>query len=71
MNHQPESSPQIAPAQAFDKTKFVIRNAHTKAEMSQLDDEWANHKGPYLTLQQALELAKAHADQQPTHEKSA
>lgn len=56
---------------AADKKKFVIKNEHTKAQMSQLDDEWANQPGPYLTLADAFELAKVHQDQQPTHEKSA
>ena len=42
------------------KMVAVIKNEHTKAQMSQLDDEWANYKGPRLTLQQAFDLAKAH-----------
>ena len=37
----------------------VIRNEHTKAQMSQLDNEYAASKAPSLTLQQALELANA------------
>ena len=41
---------------AFDKTKFVIKNAHTKAEMKALEQEFIDHKGTYLTLQQAFEL---------------
>ena len=44
---------------AFDKTKFAIKNEHNKAQMSQLDNEWVSYKGPYLTLRQALDLAKA------------
>ena len=44
---------------AFDKTKFVIKNAHTKAEMKALEQEFIDHKGPYLTLEQAFELARA------------
>ena len=42
----------------------VIKNEHTKSQMSQLDDEWANHQGPYLTLEQAFELARS--SQQPS-----
>lgn len=37
--------------------------------MSQLDDEWANHQGPYLTLEQALELAR-NSQQQSNREKT-
>jgi hypothetical protein len=37
----------------------IIKNEHTKAEMSQLDDEWANHQGPYLTLEQLLDVLDA------------
>ena len=48
----------------------VIKNEHTKAEMSQLDDKWANHQGPYLTLEQAFELAR-NSQQQSTREKTA
>lgn len=49
---------------ASDKQKFVIKNAHTKAEMKAVEQEFINHKGPFLTLQQALDLAKAHQEQQ-------
>lgn len=49
---------------ASDKQKFVIRNAHTKAEMKAIEQEFINHKGPFLTLQQALDLAKAQWEQQ-------
>lgn len=48
---------------AFDKTKFAIKNAHTKAEMKALEQEFIDYKGPCLTLQQAFELAKAHQEQ--------
>jgi hypothetical protein len=55
---------------ASDKQKFVIKNAHTKAEMKAIEQEFVDHKGPFLTLQQALDQAKAQQAQQ-THEKSA
>jgi hypothetical protein len=55
---------------ASDKHKFVIKNAHTKAEMEAVEQEFINHKGPFLTLQQALNLAKAHQEQQ-SREKAA
>jgi len=46
---------------AFDKTKFVIKNAHTKAEMKAIEQEFIDHKGSYLTLEEAFELARAQA----------
>lgn len=55
---------------AFDKTKFVIKNAHTKAEMKAMEQEFIDHKGPFLTLEQAFELAKDRQNQQ-TDAKSA
>lgn len=42
------------------KRLAVIKNAHTKAEMKALEQEFIDHKGPYLTLEQAFELARAH-----------
>ena len=41
------------------KRVAVIKNAHTKAEMRALEQEFIDHKGPYLTLEQAFELARA------------
>ena len=55
---------------ASDKQKFVIKNAHTKAQMKAIEQEFIDHKGPFLTLAEAFELAKARQDQQPTHKKS-
>lgn len=49
---------------ASDKQKFVIKNAHTKAEMKAIEQEFIDHRGPFLTLQQALDLAKAQREQQ-------
>lgn len=56
---------------AADKKKFVIKNEHTKAQMREMEKRFVEHKGPYLTLQQVLERAKAQQNQQPTHEKAA
>ena len=56
---------------ASDKKKFVIKNGHTKAQMQEMEKRFVEHEGPYLTLQQALELAKAQPNQPPTHEKAA
>lgn len=49
------------------KPVAVIRNEHTKAQMSELDDEYAANKAPSLTLEQAMKLAKDHqtGDHQP------
>ena len=55
---------------ALDKKDLVIRNAHTKAEMKVIEQEFADHKGPFLTIKQALELAKATQTESPlSHEK--
>ena len=56
---------------ASDKKKFVIKNEHTKAQMREMEKRFVEHKGPYLTLQQVLELAKSQQDQPTTHEKAA
>ena len=42
------------------KRVAVIRNEHTQAQMSQLDDEYAASKAPSLTLKQAMKLAEDH-----------
>ena len=39
--------------------------------MRAMEKRFVEHEGPYLTLQQALELAKTQQSQQPTHEKAA
>lgn len=56
------------------KVVAVIKNEHTKAQMSALDDEWANHSGPVMTLAETLAYAakrdKAKSDQS-SREKSA
>lgn len=39
--------------------------------MREMEKRFVEHKGPYLTLQQALEQAKAQQNQQPAHEKAA
>ena len=41
------------------KRVAVIKNEHTKAQMSQLDDEWANYPGPYLMLAEVIAMEKA------------
>ncbi len=39
------------------KVVAVIKNEHTKVQMSALDDEWVNHKGPVMTLAETLAYA--------------
>ena len=41
------------------KAVAVIKNEHTKGQMSALDDEWANQIGPYLTLSEVIALEKS------------
>lgn len=64
---------QPSPNATSDNPKMVtgIKNSYTETEMKALEQEFVDHKGPFLTLAEAFELAKAHQDQQPTHEKSA
>ena len=56
------------------KAVAVIKNEHTKAQTSALDDEWAVYNGPVVTLAETLAYAakrdKAGSDQS-SHEKSA
>jgi hypothetical protein len=56
---------------ASDKKRFVIKNEHTKVQMQDMEKRFVEHKGPYLTLQQVLELARTQQNQSPTHEKAA
>ncbi len=37
----------------------VIKNGHTEAEMDDMEERWANHQGPYLTLAEVLAIEKA------------
>lgn len=43
----------------------VIKNGHTDAEMNEMEERWANHQGPYLTLAEVLAIEKA-KQAQPT-----
>ena len=56
---------------ASDKKKLVIKNEHSKAQMQAMEKRFVEHEGPYLTLQQALEQAKAKQDKSSAHEKAA
>lgn len=37
----------------------VIKNGHTDAELDDMDESWANHQGPYMTLAEVLAIEKA------------
>lgn len=41
---------------ANPKRVAVIRNGMTAAEMKASGEEWANHKGPYMTLKEVLSV---------------
>lgn len=47
------------------KVVAVIKNEHTKAQMSALDDEWAAHGGPCMTLAETLAYAAARTTVKP------
>lgn len=52
-----------------DKQKFVVKNEHSKAQMQAMEKRFVEYEGPYLTLQQALERAKAQQNQPPAMKK--
>jgi hypothetical protein len=37
----------------------VIKNGHTDAELDDMEESWANHQGPYMTLAEVLAIEKA------------
>lgn len=43
------------------KLVAVIKNNLTAAEMDQAGKEWANHKGPYMTVAETLAYAAERA----------
>ncbi|QHV98379.1 hypothetical protein [Spirosoma endbachense] len=34
----------------------AIKNGHTAAELAESGERWANHSGPYLTLEEVMAL---------------
>lgn len=44
---------------ATPKRVAVIKNGHTDAELDQMEERWATHQGPYLTLAEVLAIEKA------------
>jgi hypothetical protein len=65
----PTDQPENGIMTASDKKKFAIKNGHTKAQMREMEKRFVEHEGPFLTLQQALDVAKARQQQQ-NHEKA-
>ena len=51
---------------AAPKLVAVIKNGHTDAELDEMEERWANHPGPYLTLADVLAIEKAKADKPQT-----
>ncbi|KAB7725229.1 hypothetical protein F5984_26345 [Rudanella paleaurantiibacter] len=51
----------VAGPRSAPKRVAVIKNGHTDAELDAMEERWANHPGPRLTLADvlAIELAKA------------
>ncbi len=43
---------------AAPKLIAVIKNGHTDAELDEMEERWANHQGPYLTLAEVLAIEK-------------
>ena len=44
------------------KRVAVIKNRHTDAELDEMEERWANHSGPRLTLTEILTIEKAKTD---------
>ncbi len=41
------------------KKVAVIKNGHTDAELDEMAERWATHKGPYMTLAETIALENA------------
>ena len=54
------------PKAAHPKLVAVIKNGHTDAELDEMEERWANHSGPYLTLADVLAIEKAKSDKPQT-----
>jgi len=58
----PKSPNKRAAQPPMPKLVAVIKNGMTEQEMKESGEQWATHKGPYMTLQEVLniEAAKQH-----------
>ena len=52
-------TPQKPTKKATPKLIAVIKDGHTDAELDEMEERWANHQGPYLTLAEVLAIEKA------------
>lgn len=50
------------------KLVAVIKNRHTDAELDAMEERWANHQGPYLTLADVLAIERAKQPAKPDNE---
>lgn len=53
---------------AAPKLVAVIKNGHTDAELDEMEERWANHQGPSLTLAEVLAIEKAKQQGKPENE---
>ena len=51
-------TPKKPTKKAAPKLVAVIKNGHTDAELDEMEERWANHQGPYLTLAEVLAIEK-------------
>ena len=61
MLRTPKKPTRKTPRKAAPKLVAVIKNGHTDAELDEMEEHWANHPGPYLTLADVLAIEKAKA----------
>jgi hypothetical protein len=51
---------------ATPKLVAVIKNTHTNAELDEMEERWANHQGPRMTLAEVIAVEKAKAEKART-----
>jgi len=44
----------------------VIKNGHTDAELDEMEERWANYRGPRMTLAEIIALEKAKTEKAHT-----
>lgn len=58
-------TPKKPTRKAAPKLIAVIKNGHTDAELDEMEERWANHQGPYLTLAEVIAIERAKQDIHP------
>ena len=48
--------------QAAPRSVALIKNEHTDAQLDAMEEHWANHPGPRMTLADVLAIEKARAE---------